>query len=104
MGGLMAASTLPRVAVSPMAGVVVDRSDRRLLLIWMDVIRGLAVVLVAVEALLGTLQVWMVFAAGIIISASFIIAMICAFPLIFLPSFKRFIRFDPQRDTLESVR
>lgn len=69
MGGLMAASTLPRVAVSPVAGVVVDRSDRRRLLIWMDVIRGLAVVLVAVEALLGTLQVWMVFAAGIIISA-----------------------------------
>jgi DHA3 family macrolide efflux protein-like MFS transporter len=67
MGGLMAASLLPRILVSPVAGVVVDRRDRRQLLIWMDVIRGAAVVLVAVEALLGMLQVWMVFAAGIVI-------------------------------------
>ncbi|MFI5369523.1 MAG: MFS transporter, partial [Spirochaetia bacterium] len=29
MGSLMAASTLPRILVSPFAGVVVDRFDRR---------------------------------------------------------------------------
>ncbi len=67
MGGLMAASTLPRILVSPVAGVVVDRSDRRRLMIWMDVIRGAAVVAVGIGAIAGFLQVWMVFAAGIII-------------------------------------
>jgi MFS transporter, DHA3 family, macrolide efflux protein len=67
MGGLMAASTLPRILVSPVAGVVVDRFDRRALMIWMDVIRGAAIVAVAIGAIAGFLQVWMVFAAGIII-------------------------------------
>jgi MFS transporter, DHA3 family, macrolide efflux protein len=67
MGGLMAASMLPRILASPVAGVIVDRFDRRTLMIWMDVIRGAAVVSVGIVALLGFLQVWMVFAAGILI-------------------------------------
>jgi len=67
MGGLMAASLLPRILVSPVAGVVVDRADRRLLMIWMDALRGAAVVAVGVAAIAGALQVWMVFSAGIVI-------------------------------------
>jgi MFS family permease len=42
MGSLMAASTVPRILVAPFAGVLVDRIDRRRLLIWMDTIRGIA--------------------------------------------------------------
>ena len=67
MGGLMAASTLPRILVSPAAGVVVDRFDRRMLMIWMDAIRGAAVLAVGIGAVAGFLQVWMVFAAGVVI-------------------------------------
>ena len=67
MGALMAASVLPRILASPVAGVVVDRFNRRRLMIWMDVIRGAAVVAVGVAAVFGFLQVWMVFAAGVII-------------------------------------
>jgi DHA3 family macrolide efflux protein-like MFS transporter len=67
MGSLMAVSLLPRILVSPVAGVVVDRVDRRRLMIAMDLVRGAAVVLVAAAALAGALQVWMVFAAGILI-------------------------------------
>jgi MFS family permease len=67
MGGLLAASTLPRILVSPIAGVVVDRGDRRILMIWMDAVRGAAVVAVGIAAFAGFLQVWMVFAAGIVL-------------------------------------
>jgi MFS family permease len=67
MGTLMAATTLPRILVAPFAGVVVDRTDRKRLLVAMDVIRGLAVVLVGVAALTHVIQVWMAFAAAIII-------------------------------------
>jgi len=67
MGGLLAASTLPRVLAAPIAGVVVDRGDRRMLMVWMDVVRGAAVVTVGITALAGFLQVWMVFAAGVIL-------------------------------------
>jgi len=63
----MAASLLPRIVVAPVAGVIVDRFDRRRLMIAMDVIRGIAVLMVAAAAIVGALQVWMVFAAGILI-------------------------------------
>lgn len=63
MGGLMAASTLPRILVSPIAGVVVDRFERRSLMIGMDAVRGTAVLAVGIGAFAGFLQVWMVFTA-----------------------------------------
>jgi len=67
MGALMAAASLPRVLASPFAGVLVDRGDRKRLLILTDTVRGLAVALVGVAALLEFVQVWMVFAAAIVI-------------------------------------
>lgn len=67
MGTLMAASTIPRVALSPIAGVVVDRTNRKWLLVLMDAVRGAVVVLVAIAAMTGHAQVWMVFVAGVII-------------------------------------
>jgi MFS transporter, DHA3 family, macrolide efflux protein len=67
MGGLLAASTLPRIVASPVAGVVVDRFDRRRLMIAMDAVRGATVVAVAIGAFAGFLQVWMAFAAGVVI-------------------------------------
>ena len=67
MGTLMAASAVPRVLLSPFAGVLVDRSSRKWLIVVMDALRGAAVVLVGVAAYAGVVQVWMVFAAGVII-------------------------------------
>jgi DHA3 family macrolide efflux protein-like MFS transporter len=67
MGSLMAASTLPRIIVSPFAGVLVDRSDRKWLLVLMDAVRGIFIVLIAIAAYANFLEVWMVFVAGIII-------------------------------------
>ena len=68
MGTLMAVSTLPSLLISPFAGVIVDRVDRKKLLIATDIIRGLAVVLLALAAYRNSLQIWMVFVAGIILS------------------------------------
>jgi DHA3 family macrolide efflux protein-like MFS transporter len=67
MGALMAASTIPRVLLTPLAGVWVDRGNRKALLVGMDALRGVVVVLVAAAALSGHIQVWMVFAAGVVI-------------------------------------
>jgi DHA3 family macrolide efflux protein-like MFS transporter len=67
MGTLMAATTLPRVLVSPLAGVVVDRVDRKRLLVFMDIVRGCAIVLIGLAALTHVIRVWMAFAAGVII-------------------------------------
>jgi DHA3 family macrolide efflux protein-like MFS transporter len=68
MGTLMAVSTLPGVLVSPFAGVLIDRYNRKRLLIIMDAVRGACVVLLAAAAYNGLIAVWMVFAAGILLS------------------------------------
>jgi len=70
MGSLMAASTLPRILLSPFAGVLVDRTDRRQTLILTDALRGAAVLVIAALAYADRLDTWMVFAAGIVISAA----------------------------------
>ena len=63
MGTLLAASTIPRVLLAPFAGVLVDRTDRKWLLVLMDAIRGAVVVLIGIIALTGHAAVWMVFAS-----------------------------------------
>lgn len=67
MGILMATSLLPGVLIAPFAGVVADRTSRKKLMIIMDLIRGFTIILVAAAALMGILQLWMVFLAGIIL-------------------------------------
>lgn len=67
MGTLMAASSLPRILIAPFAGVIVDRCNRRNMMVLMDLIRGVVITAVGISALLGFVQIWMVFAAGIIL-------------------------------------
>ncbi len=69
MGTLMAASSLPRVLISPFAGVIVDRTDRKWLLVIMDAIRGVCVVFIGIASYLGFIEIWMVFIAGMMIGA-----------------------------------
>ena len=68
MGLLMATSTLPGVLVSPFAGVLIDRSNKKRLFILMDILRGISIVFLAAAAYKGLIAVWMVFAAGIVLS------------------------------------
>ena len=65
MGVLMAASVLPRIIISPFAGVLVDRCNRRNMLVLMDLIRGIVITAVGIAAVLGFVQIWMVFVAGV---------------------------------------
>lgn len=67
MGALMAASTLPRILIAPFAGVLVDRCNRRNMMVLMDLIRGIVITAVGIAAILGFVQIWMVFAAGVIL-------------------------------------
>ncbi len=67
MGALMATTALTRVVVSPFAGVIVDRTDRKWMIVATDALRGVVIVAVAAAAFAGVLDVWMVFAAGVIL-------------------------------------
>ncbi len=69
MGALMAASMLPGILVAPFAGVLIDRSNKKLIMILTDAVRGVCVLLLAIAAYSGLIEIWMVFAAGILLSA-----------------------------------
>ncbi len=66
MGILSAITMLPRIVFGPFAGVFVDKWDRKKIIILTDLIRGIAVTFIGIAALIGFIQVWMVFIVGIV--------------------------------------
>ena len=65
----MLASTLPNLIVSPFAGALVDRWDRRMAMILADSGAGLGTLVVALLLLSGRLEVWHIYIATASISA-----------------------------------
>lgn len=66
MGSIMAVVTIPRIILGPFAGVIVDKSNRKQLIILGDVIRGLGMLMIAFSAINGSLKIWMVMIMGIV--------------------------------------
>ncbi len=61
---------LPRIVLGPVSGVFVDRLDRRRVMIATDLIRGLIVLLPAIKAIQGDLQLWHVLVTAGVLSAA----------------------------------
>ena len=55
----------PFLIVSPLAGVLVDRHNRKMMMMVSDLIAGLATIAILILQWLGVLQVWHLYAAGI---------------------------------------
>lgn len=53
--------TLPRILISPVAGAVSDRWNRKKIMLISDTLSGLATLLVAILLLTGEMQVWMIY-------------------------------------------
>lgn len=66
MGILMAAVSIPRIIIGPFAGVIVDRFDRKKLILLSDFIRGIGMLFVGYSAFNNFLEVWMVIVIGVI--------------------------------------
>jgi len=64
VGSLAAVIAAAGIAVPPVAGVLVDRYDRRWVAVALDVAAALLVALIPLLGLFGLLQVWHVFLAG----------------------------------------
>lgn len=56
-----AAETAPLVLLVAFGGVVTDRVERRWVLLWASVVRGLAVAAIGLLAALGVLELWQIF-------------------------------------------
>jgi len=69
LGAVMAAALVPRIVLAPLAGVIVDRWNRKALLVLSDTVSGVVVLAVGSAAVLGALEVWMVLVAGVVVGA-----------------------------------
>jgi len=71
LGILVVLQAIPSLLLMPFSGVVIDREDRRRLVMLLDGGRGALILLVAILCLRGTVQVWHLFAMGILVSTGF---------------------------------
>jgi MFS family permease len=63
--------TIPALLMLPFAGVVIDRQDRRRLVMTLDAARGLVILVVAILAYRGMAQLWQVYMMSILVAAGF---------------------------------
>src|SRR5215510_10611890 len=68
---LVVLQTIPALLILPFTGVIIDREDRRRLIMLLDALRGAVIFLVAVLAFRNRVQVWHLYAMGALVAAGF---------------------------------
>ena len=71
LGTLVMVQTIPAVLMLPFTGVIIDREDRRRLVIFLDASRAVIILLIAVLAFLGRVHLWQLYAMVVFVSAGF---------------------------------
>ncbi|HEY6249391.1 MAG TPA: MFS transporter [Candidatus Angelobacter sp.] len=71
LGTLLMLQTIPALLMLPFSGVVIDREDRRRLVMVLDASRGVVVLLVAILAYRGVATLWEVYLMGVLVAAGF---------------------------------
>jgi len=71
LGTFAALQTIPAMLMLPFMGVIIDREDRRRLVMMLDVARAVIIVVVAVLAFLNRVQVWELYLMNTLVAAGF---------------------------------
>ncbi len=71
LGTLVMIQTIPALLMLPFTGVIIDREDRRHLVIFLDTVRALFILGIAALAFLGRVHVWQLYAMAVFVSAGF---------------------------------
>src|SRR5579864_411527 len=71
LGTLLMLQTIPALVMLPFTGVVIDREDRRRLVMTLDALRGLAILVVAILAWRGMAKLREVYLLSILVAAGF---------------------------------
>ena len=71
LGTFAVLQTLPAMLMLPFTGVVIDREDRRRLVMWLDAIRAVIIVIVAILAFRKQVQVWQLYLMNTLVAAGF---------------------------------
>jgi MFS family permease len=71
LGTLIILQTVPAMLLLPFSGVIIDREDRRRLVMWLDALRAVIIVSVAILAFLHRAHVWQLYLMNTLVSAGF---------------------------------
>src|SRR5579864_465142 len=71
LGTFAVLQTLPAMLMLPFTGVVIDREDRRRLVMWLDAIRALIIVTVAILSFQHKVQIWQLYLMNTLVAAGF---------------------------------
>jgi MFS family permease len=71
LGTFAVLQTIPAMLMLPFTGVIIDREDRRRLVMWLDAVRALIIVTVAVLAFRHRVQVWQLYLMNTLVAAGF---------------------------------
>src|SRR5258708_12465200 len=70
-GGWAFVHTVPAMLMLPFTGVIIDREDRRRLVMWLDAVRGVVIAVVAVLAFQHRAHVWELYLMNTLVAAGF---------------------------------
>ncbi|HKM46066.1 MAG TPA: MFS transporter [Terriglobales bacterium] len=71
LGTFAALQTIPAMLMLPFTGVIIDREDRRRLVMWLDALRAIIILVVMVLAFLHRVQVWELYLMNTLVAAGF---------------------------------
>jgi MFS family permease len=71
LGTFAVLQTLPAMLMLPFTGVIIDREDRRRLVMWLDALRAIVIVAVAILAFRGHVKVWQLYLMNTLVAAGF---------------------------------
>jgi MFS family permease len=71
LGTFAVLQTIPAMLMLPFTGVIIDREDRRRLVMWLDAVRAVIIVAVAILAFRHRVQVWQLYLMNTLVAAGF---------------------------------
>jgi MFS family permease len=71
LGTFAVLQTIPAMLMLPFTGVIIDREDRRRLVMWLDALRAVIIVTVAVLAFQHRVHVWQLYLMNTLVAAGF---------------------------------
>ena len=71
LGTFAVLQTVPAMLMLPFTGVIIDREDRRILVMWLDAVRAAIIVTVAILAFRHRVQVWQLYLMNTLVAAGF---------------------------------
>ncbi len=71
LGTLLMLQTIPALFLLPFSGVIIDREDRRHLVMLLDALRGIAILVVAIRLWMGVAALWEIYLLSVFVAAGF---------------------------------